>query len=379
MVAPDIGSASVGDMTNTVKNFRVNTETTDGATGSKETKWFNEKFSQYLGYYKNIPELKSTIDTKAKWVVGKGVKADKKTKEIIDKWRGWGKDTPNTLIKNMSIVCDVGGDFFAQIIRDDSIFRKLFTWFGFVNPGKPINLKPLDPGSIEIVVNAEGMLERYEQISKIDKVPNKVIKSEDMFHLANNRFADEIHGNSIITAIEKIILARNEAMEDIKIVFHRYVKPLWIWQLDTDDTTKIAAFKAKADKTVEKGENIYIPKGAAEAERMSVPQFSTLDPLPYIRDLTDYFYQATNTPDVVVGSAKSTVEASAKILFLGYEQSVRDRQLFIMENFETQLGLKIELEFPTPIEADLIKGEQKDGKPKANEPNDTKVEIEGKK
>ncbi len=363
-MAPDIASASVGDMSTAVKDYSVPTDRTDGAADGGPVPWWNERFSQYLGYYFKIPELKSTIDTKSKWVTGKGVKADKKTMKIMNSWVGWGKDTINQLIENMVKTYYVGGDFFAEKV---------------VEGNKIINLKPLDPDTIGIVVNDQGILEHYLQRSKSQKVPNREIDRDNMFHLAKNRFADQIHGTSIITAIEEIILMRNESMQDMKIVFHRYVKPLWIWQLDTDDTTKIAAFKTKADLTVANSENIYIPKGAAEAERVSVPQFSTLDPLPWIRDLTDYFYQATNVPDVVVGSAKQTTEASAKILFLAFEESVRNDQIFIMENFKSQLDLEIKLEFPTPIEADLLRDEKKDGKDKASEPNDTKAELEGKK
>ena len=362
MSMQDIGSSSVGDMSTAVKNYSVDSQTTDA--GENEV-WWNTKFSKYLGYYKSIPELKSTIDTKSKWTIGKGVTGDKRTMKILDKIKGFGKDTINTLIQNAVKVYYVGGDSFWEIITKDG--EPLTS-----NGSNLINLKPLDPNVIGIVANEMGMLEGYEIRTKGDDVPNIKKDKDKIFHLPKNRFADEIHGTGIITAIENIILMRNEAMDDIKTVFHRYVKPLWIWQLDTDDTTKIAAFKAKADKTVANSENIYIPKGAAEAERVSVPQFSTLDPLPWIRDLTDYFYQATNTPDVVVGSAKQTVEASAKILFLGFEQSVRDDQQFIMENFKSQLGLDIKLEFPTPIEGDLIKDEKKDGSNvKANDKADT--------
>ncbi len=354
-MAMDINKSEVGDMSTNVSNYSVDSQTTDGGTNSP---WWNAKFEKYLGYYKSIPELKSTIDTKSKWVVGKGIQADKKTKKILDGIKGFGKDTINTLIQNAVKTYYVGGDAFWEIIRNKS--------------GKLINLKPLYPGTIGIVANQEGILQGYEQASQIEGKENQTFGVDQIFHLPKNRFADEIHGTGIIGAIENIILARNEAMADIKTVFHRYVKPLWIWQLDTDDETKIKNFKAMADKTVANSENIYIPKGAAEAERVSVPQFSTLDPLPWIRDLTDYFYQATNTPDVVVGSAKQTVEASAKILFLGFEQSVRDDQQFIMENFKSQLGLDIKLEFPTPIEADLIKDEKKDGdNVKANDKADT--------
>ena len=357
-MAQNIGATSVGDMTNNVTDYSVQSETTDGTLDEDETRWTNTEFNQYLGYYKNIPELKSTIDTKAKWVIGKGYEADKKTQRIMDKWIGGGKDSANQIIQNAVRTYYVGGDFFAEIVREN---------------GKVVNIKPLDPSRITIIANGQGIVERYEQESKVKGNDPQRFTAEEMLHLPKNRFADEIHGTSIITAIKNIILARNEAMDDMKTVFHRYVKPLWIWQLDTDDPTKIAAFKAKADATVENSENIYIPKGAAEAERVSVPQFSTLDPLPWIKDLTDYFYQATNTPDVIVGSAKQTVEASAKILFLGFEQSVRDDQLFIMENFKSQLGLEIKLEFPTPIEADLIRDEKKDGQVNGTQKNDTKI------
>ncbi len=368
-MAPDISSASVSNLSNAVKDYSVPTDKTDGAPDVGITPWYNTKYSQYLGYYFKIPELKSTIDTKSKWVTGKGVIADKKTMKIMNSWPGWGKDTPNQLIENMVKTYYVGGDFFAEIIFEDDKKMK----------GKILNLKPLDPESIGIVINKKGILEHYVQRSRNEGQEENKIHRDKMFHLAKNRFADQIHGTSIITAIEEIILMRNESMQDMKIVFHRYVKPLWIWQLDTDDATKIAAFKVKADNTVANSENIYIPKGAAEAERVSVPQFSTLDPLPWIRDLTDYFYQATNTPDVVIGSAKETTEASAKILFLGFENSVRNDQTFIMENFKSQLNLEIKLEFPTPIEADLLGDEKKDGEVKANETNDTTAEIEGKK
>ncbi|MCK5604283.1 phage portal protein [Candidatus Pacearchaeota archaeon] len=378
-MAPDISKSEVGDMTNDVDNFDVGTASTDGPSDQKETILTNENFPKYLKYYRTISELKSTIRTRAIWVVGKGLIATGEDKKIIDGWRGYGKDTANTLVQNMIMTSYTGGDFFAHIIRKGGAFRKLLQWFGFVNPGKPINIKPLDPASVEVVLNRQGMLEEYRQISKTEGEKNKVIKIEDMFHLPKDRFADEGMGTSVIPAIETIIDSRAEAMADQRTVFHRYVKPLWIWSLDTDDPTKIQEFKAKADATVNTSENIYIPKGAAEAERVSVPQFSTLDPLPYIQDLTDYFYQGTNTPAVIVGTTKGANEASAKVVFLGYEQSVRFDQQWIVDNFRTQLGLKVELEFPTPIEGDIAKDEGKSKPASVVKPNETKVNMKGKR
>ena len=377
--AQDVDSAEVGDMSSNVTDFSVDPISTEGPTDQKETKRSNDNFDQYNGYVHSTP-LKSIIYTKARWITGKGVQAPPADMAIMDKWRGSGKDTKNSIIKNLVMQAYTGGDGFAEIIRDDSVFRKIFMWFGILKPKKPANLKPLDPSTISVILNPQGMILRYEQNSKTGKKEAPIIiKTENMFHLPKDRFADNALGTSIVPAVESIILARGEAMEDQKTVFHRYVKPLWIWSLKTDNKTKIANFKAKADQTVEKSENIYIPFGSATAERMSVPQFSTLDPLPWIRDLTDYFHQETNTPDVVIGSAKQTVEASAKILMLTFEQSVRDDQLWVMENFKSQLGLDITLEFPTPIEADLIKDSGKDGPLKDTKPSDKKTGIKGRK
>ena len=41
---------------------------------------------------------------------------------------------------------------------------------------------------------------------------------------------------------------RSEAMNDLQTVFHRYVKPLWVFSVDEDNQTKIDAFKNKVDK-----------------------------------------------------------------------------------------------------------------------------------
>jgi len=342
-------SSSLASDSSAFTDYSVATETTEGPADQKETTWINSDFPQYLGYYKTIPELKSTIDTKAKWVVGKGFKAKKKSHtDILDKMIGWGKDTFNTILQNCIRTYYVGGDSFCEIIKNDS--------------GKLINLKPLDPSTIKIVVNGQGLLERYEQISKVAGKEPQPFTPEQIFHLAKNRFADEIHGSSIIKAVEEIILMRNEAMADNKLINHRYAYPRWILHLDTDDTTEIAAFKTKYDSANAKGENIYVPKGIVVPEMMSVADQSKINLLPWISDLTSYFYQATNTPDVIVGSASDTTEASAKVLYSAFRESVIDDQEFVTENIKSQLNIEGTLEAPPSlIEPTMQEDNKKDG------------------
>jgi len=357
MPQTDIGSSEASDLATSVTDYSVPSETTDGAESGKETTWVNRKWNQYLGYYKQIPELRAAIDARATWTVGKGYNAEPMTMMTLDNIHGFGKDTFNTILENAIRTMNIGGDAFLEIIRDEN--------------GNLLNLKPLDPGTIKIVVNQKGMLERYEQESK-GRV-HKKFKTEDIFHLPRNRVADEFHGVSVIEAVEKIILMRNEAMDDWQRVMHRNVDPMIAYKLDTDDPTKIAAFKAKVDAAKGKGENMYIPQGTVEFEVIALAPNANLNPLSWIDSLNNYFYEAVGTPKIVIGNAADFTEASAKISYLSFQQSVEEEQLFIEEQILEQLGFLIELEFPASLENELVSDNKKDAENGASQPAETQV------
>jgi hypothetical protein len=341
-----ISSAQYGDMTNIVKDITIETRTTEGPKDQEETEYLNTKWSTWFGYYKLIPEVKTAIDMRAIWTLGRGFTADPETTAILDHISGWGNDTFNSVLKNMMVCKRIGGDAFAEVIRDEKSEILL-------------NLKPLDPGSIKIVVNRQGRIKRYEQITRI-KGENKKFEPKEIFHLINKRVGDEIHGVSDIEAIEQIILANNESFVDIKKMQHRFVKPIMKFMLDTDDTTKISAYAEKMDKCVNLGENIYLPKGTVEHEIVSVPANATLNPLPWREHLKNYFFQVVGIPQIILGSSGEFTESTAKIAYLAFEQSVEDEQKDIEEQVWHQLGLRIELSFPASLRNEMLSDVSKD-------------------
>ena len=367
MPETDMSKLDTSGIKDSIEDYSVASETTDAASASKETEWTNPFFNKYLGYYKKIPELTASIDAKATWTVGKGFKADEQTQMLLGTIKGWGKDTFNTILENMIRTYHIGGDAFAEIITDDDDVM--------------MNLKPLDPSVIKIVANKQGLITRYEQVSKHKKY-NKRFEPERIFHLARNRVADEIHGVSIIPAIENIILMRNEAMSDWKRVLHRNVEPLFIFHLDTDDASKIAAVKAKYNEARKDGENLFVPKGAVEPEALTIAANANLNPLAWIEALNQYFFQATGVPDIILGSSKALTEASAKIAYLAFQQTIEEEQLYIEEQVLAQLNLVIGLEFPASLENEMLSGrpsEPEIEKESPNQPNDTTAEMEGNK
>lgn len=354
MAEDKVSSMVVGDVSHPTA-YSVDTAALDSPEDQNETTWTNADWDQQLGYFNNIAELNASINAKATWTIGKGFKADETTEMLLDTIKGNGIDTFNSILENMIRTYYIGGDAYAEIIRDDE--------------GNLINLKPLNPKRITIVVNRQGIITRYEDTFRGNK---QTFKPEEILHFSRNRIADQIHGVSVIDAVENIILARNESITDYKQVMHDNVTPRWKFKLKTDDPVEIAAYKAKMDaatKTV--SANIYEPFDVSESELITVAPNASLDPKAWIEAQGDYFYEAVGVPQIILGGSGEFTEASAKIAYLAFQQNIEEEQLFIEEQVLSQLNLVIELEFPASLENEMLSDNKKDGDQTETKPSET--------
>ncbi len=339
--------------------FEVDSAKTDGPFDQKETKWEDENWEDYFGYYTDdkIPEITAVIDAKATWTVGKGFKADEETTMLLDSIKGFGVDTFNTILENAMRTMLIGGNFYAEIIRDEE--------------GVLTNLKPLDSGVMSNIVDGAGVIKRFEQKSKVAGKKPRRLEPEKVFYLARNRVADEIHGRGIIQKLKRIMDMKNRAMNDWDRVLHHNIDPMIAYKLDTQDTTKIAAFKAKVDAAKGKGDNMYIPQGSVEFEIISLAPNANLSPMSWIEYLDNLLYQTAGVPKIVVGGSSEFTEKASSIVYLAFQQSVEEEQLYIEEQVLAQLNLVIELEFPVSLENELLSDEKKDPDPTTVQPNET--------
>ena len=356
-----IDSTSTGE--GIQKSFSVASTSTDGPTDDKETTWINTQddvtFEDALGYYKDVKtsEITAVVDAKSTWTVGRGFIADELTTMLLDKIKGNGFDTFNTILENAMRTMLLGGNFYAEIVRDDD--------------GNLINIKPLNPAIIKHTANREGIITKFEQVDKNGKRIGDVIKPEKMFYLQRNRIADEIHGMGIAQKLKLIIDMKNEAMADQRIAMHRFVVPQWKFKLKTDEPTEIAAYQKKMDAVTGTGKNLYEPFDVSESELVSVPPNSTMNPIAWINYLDNLFYQMAGVPKIIVGGSSDFTEKASSIVYLAFQQSVEEEQLFIEEQVLSQLNLVIELEFPVSLENELLSDEKKDQDPTTVQPNET--------
>lgn len=346
-----ISSMSEGKVTDgTVTAFSVDAQTTDGPTDQKETEWMDDKFGDWLGYYKDekTPEITAIIDEGANWTAGRGWTADPITEMLLDTIKGNGFDTFASIIENGERTKELGGNFYAEIIRDDE--------------DNLINLKPLDPSVMKHHATGQGIITHFTQMSK--NHPRKSehkFKAEEIFYLPRNRIADEIHGTGIAQKLKLIIDMKNEAMADNRLAMHQNVVPRWKFKLKTDDPTEIAAYKAKMDTATGERGNIYEPFDVSESELMTIAPNATLNPMAYIQYLDDLFYQVGGVPKIIIGGTGGFTEQAVTITYLAFQQKIAKRQLYWEEQILKQLNLIIKLVEPASVENNLLTDSQKDG------------------
>lgn len=333
-----------------VEEFSIDSQNTDAPTGDKETTWMDEEWSTWLGYYKDekTPEITAIIDEGANWTAGRGWNADEITTMLLDTIKGNGTDTFASIIENGERTKELGGNFYAEIIRDDE--------------GNLINWKPLDPGVMKHHATSKGIITHFSQMAKNDrkKLVHK-FKAEDIFYLPRNRIADEIHGTGIAGKLRLIIDMKNEAMADNRIAMHQNVVPRWKFKLKTDDPTEIAAYKAKQDKATGERGNIYEPFDVSESELITVPPNSTLNPITWIQQLDDTLYQVGGVPKIIIGGTGGFTEQAVTITYLAFQQKIAKRQLFWEEQLLSQMNIVIKLIEPASVESNLLSDSNKDG------------------
>lgn len=352
----DTASTTTTDFDNNVTDYSVDSVSLDEATSNETIVDFSE-FEQNIGYYKSIPQLKSSIDQLALWTIGMGWKTASVEDEVkLSRITGWGQDSFDSIMRDLLVLKKVNGDSFAEVIRSEK--------------GNLINLKKLSPSRMRIIVDSKGIIVRYEQ-KLIDKSIRKLKKSQ-ILHLCNDRIGGEIHGTSAIEACKWVIDAHKEAMVAKRMVINRS-KALGIAYYETDNTGKISYINGQIEDAVKNGEMLGLPKDMVEIKEY--PTKNLGDILQWIQYLENFFYQIIKVPRVIATSEGLT-EAGSKTGYMTFEPVYTSEQRLLEQDIWNQLGIRIKFTKPPSLRDNMQEDEEKNTGQTSIQPKEAGINME---
>ena len=366
----DIDAVVTTNLNDIFKDYESPLKDTDIITWTPE-------WQKWHGQYRDIPENQATIDVWCKWIIGKKITFLKPEHEkTAKKIKGNGKDTFRKILLNGKRTSKICGDGFIQKVKDKA--------------GRLINLIPQNPGTITIIANRKSRILKYVQFmentninlgttnaeiqEEIQKnIMEKTIVSswdpDEMFHISNNRIADEIHGIPESEKLELIGQWKKQASEDQSTIIRRYGKPTYFYEVDTDDDTEIADIETKINKTITEFSNMVVPKGTlSEVKNIRTPQLGTIDVIPWLNHLRSYYTEASGVPDLIRGKSDEVSLAAGKLNVLGFKEKIIMEQIEFSEDIEAQINLELEFEPPPQIDTEIAKTmKEQEGKIQAKE------------
>lgn len=325
MPQQDIRSATTTSLSN-IDTFSVDSQVTDGVGSQEETTWEFSDFAQWFGYYNEIPELKKAIQTYGTWVVGQGYETvSENDKVALERITGMGEDDFMSILWNMLVMKKVNGDSFAEIVRTED--------------SRLVNIKPLTPERMIVVFDRKGIIKEYRY--KGTKVGDAytTFQPHEIFHLVNDRVADQVHGDSVVAALKWLIDSRQEAMQDWRRISHR--STIRIIYAEEDNPTKLANMKTQYKDAVNKGEVMILPgkRTEYEAQDLNLPPVEAF--LAWIRYLENAFYKAVGVPKTLAGDAEGIPESGGKMVVLTHEPTYIREVTALEADIWNQLAIRI--------------------------------------
>jgi len=337
----EMSNLTTSQMKTGVPDFQVQAKTLDVAGVQPETYWTNPYWTTYLGYLKTIPEYRNAVRSLAIWTCGKGWDGDSLIKTILGQIRGWGEDTFDSIMQDMIIVKKTNGDAFAEIVREG-------------RNETIINLKKLDPSSVRIAVNPKGIIIGYDVMQANGKYQR--FKPQDIFHISNDRIANEIHGTSVLESCKNVIDWKNEVMADLRRLMHR--SSIRVMYIDMDNKSKLNDVRTQYKEAIKNGEVLLLPgKKGVDFEVVDYPIPPTQAYLEVLRFLDNYFYEVLGVPKIVTGGTQNYSEASSKVGYMTFEQPYMTEQRLLEQDIWNQLGIKITFERPVSLKDSMQSSE----------------------
>lgn len=353
----NLSSATTTNFTATVPDFIVNARALESANPSQdETYLYFPDAAAMIGYVYQIPEIFNAASALCTWAVNRGwVCQDPYLKAQLKHVRGVGNQTFTEIMWSHMFMKLIVKDSFAEFKRNDN--------------DDILNIIPYSPERVRVVFGKpSGLIKRYDVWNGAEW---KEIKKENMFHSTNKRIADQMGGISQVEIAKKIVDAKNEALQDERIIKHRD-KALGIAYYQTDKAGKIAYANSQIEKAVKNGEMVGLPEGTVKIE--AYPSRSSEDRTGWLMYLDNLFYQIFGVPRSIA-SSDGTSEVGGKMGHVIFEPIYTKEQIDLEEGLELQQAVIIKFNRPPSLGGLVQEEEAKNTGQTQIQPNDSVVNL----
>ena len=169
-----------------------------------------------------------------------------------------------------------------------------------------------------------------------------------------------------------------EATEEAKRAHRKMIKRngvVRVIEVDSDNTNKLAKFKAQWKDAIDKGDVLILPKDVAEAKDWH----GTLDTqgmIMWLNYLDDDFYTSINVPKVILGGSVETSEGAAKMSYLSYEPTYTRATTELEADLWNQLAIRITFNKPVSIQPEAAANEAANTSQTGIQPKETEATTE---
>src|SRR3990167_1998984 len=313
--------------TTTKADYKVGSISPDSPVNVEENFWDNSRFPIWFAHYIKHAKVKKAIDGFADWVLGQGFTTDTRTQVILEHISGNGKETFDDIMWNGIVMKKVNGESYTHAIRNDN--------------GTIINMRSLSPNHMRVVYSGKGRVKEYRHYSVAEKSGEFVTyQPNEILHMINDKVADEMHGRSVIEAIEWNVDAQEEAKRvHRKLVWRAGV--VRVIEVDTSNATELATLKAQYKVAEEKGDVLLLPKDKAKAIDWK-PNLDVAGIIAWLNYLDNEFYISIGFPRDLAGASTNATEAGMKMSYITYmplyEKEVTELENDLWNQFQIKIS-----------------------------------------
>lgn len=318
--------------------------------------WHNDYWAEGLGLWDDNPAYKEPIRALARWTVGKGYTTESTRDAILlENITGWGEDSFQSILTNAIIVKKTNGDSYTEIIRNDG--------------GTLVNLKPLNPSNVRIVIDSKGMITGYELRDSSGKW--NPINTYKILHLCNDRIASQIHGTPAWKACKWELETRKEVLNNTKRVLQRGT--IRIIYVDADNQTILDKLKTEWATGIKNGEVVLLPGKRGqdfEVVDYAIPDISAL--MTFVQYLDNRIYQSLGIPKAIADTSDFT-EAASKVGYMTFEPVYTEEQTLLEQDLWNQLAIRVKFNRPPSLTSTMQSSEAANTGQTSIQPNETQL------